>query len=65
MSRAQRGGVVVVRVWIEEAHENPLRARITLVRDLEEGATEAVVASSPEAILEVVRQFLDTFLPVR
>lgn len=65
MSRAERGGVVVVRVWIEEAHENRLRARITLVGDLEEGATESVVASGPEAVLEVVREFLDAFLAAR
>ena len=65
MSRAERGGVVVIRVWIEEGHEKPLRARIALVRDLEGGATESVVASSPEAIVEVVREFLDAFLPAR
>lgn len=65
MSRAERGGVVVIRVWIEEGHEKQLRARITLVGDLEGGATESVVASSPEAIVEVVREFLDAFLPAR
>jgi len=62
MSRAQRVGVVVIRVWIEDVHPSRLRARIMLAADLAEGETEPVVAGSPEAIIDVVRSYLDAFL---
>ena len=61
MSQAERVGVVVIRVWIEDAHASRLRARITLT-DLADGETDSVVAASPEAILDVVRAYLDAFL---
>jgi hypothetical protein len=62
MSQPERGGVVVIRVWIEEAHPSRLRARITLTADVQDGETESVVASTPEAVVEVVRGYLDAFL---
>jgi hypothetical protein len=62
MSQAERVGVVVIRVWLEDAHPIRLRARITLTADVAQGETESVVADSPEAILDAVRSYLDVFL---
>ena len=61
MSVSERTGVVVIRVWLEEAGAVGLRARISLVQDLEGGETESVVAASTEEIVEVVRRFVDEF----
>jgi hypothetical protein len=58
----ERTGVVVIRIWLEDSGaRNGLRARISLVRDLESGETESVVAASTEEILEAVRRFVDEF----
>jgi hypothetical protein len=61
--RPKRTGVVVIRVWLESADpETGLRARISLVRDVERGESESVVAGSAEEILDAVRGFLDEFV---
>lgn len=61
--RPKRTGVVVIRVWLEPAHpERQLRARISLVRDVERGESESFVAGSDEEILDAVRRFLDEFV---
>jgi hypothetical protein len=62
VSRRERTGVVVIRVWIETAAgTDGLRARITLVRNLEENGSETVVAGDPDEIVAVVRRFVDKF----
>ncbi|MFN2467007.1 MAG: hypothetical protein ABR521_02570 [Gaiellaceae bacterium] len=59
----ERTGVVVIRVWLESADAGRgLRARISLVRDVECGETESVVAGSAGEILEAVRRFVDEFV---
>jgi hypothetical protein len=59
----ERSGVAIVRVWLERSEgEAGLRARITLVKDLADGATEDAVASTPDEIVEIVRRFLDEIL---
>ena len=59
---SERTGVVVIRVWLEGAGAGrALRARISLIRDIERGDTESILAGSAEEILEAVRGFLDEF----
>ena len=63
---SERTGVVVIRVWLERGDsERGLRARISLVRDVERGETESLVAASAEEILEAVRRFVDEFVAAR
>jgi hypothetical protein len=58
----ERAGVAVIRVWIETAAgTDGLRARITLVQDLEERASETAVAAHPDEIVAVLRRFLEQF----
>jgi hypothetical protein len=58
----ERTGVVVIRIWIEDASlRNGLRARVSLVRDIESGETATVVAAGPQELLGVVRRFVDEF----
>lgn len=58
----ERTGVVTIRLWIESADATSgLRARITLVRDLEESEPETAAASRPDEIVAVVRRFVDEF----
>jgi hypothetical protein len=62
VSKHERAGVVVIRVWIETAEgTDGLRARITLVRDLEENEPETAVARDPDEIVAVVRHFVNEF----
>ena len=62
MSKHERAGVVVIRVWIETGEgTDGLRARITLVRDLEENEPETAVARDPDEIVAVVRRFVNEF----
>lgn len=63
---SERTGVVVIRVWLERGDsERRLRARISLVRDVEHGEAESVVAASAEEILEAVRRFVNEFVAAR
>ena len=50
------------RVWLEEAVENTLRARVTVVRDVESRETEDDTASSVEEIGEIVQRFVRSFV---
>jgi hypothetical protein len=66
VSGRERTSVVVIRLWIEtSAGESGLRARITLVRDLEENESETAVAGDPDEIVAVVRRFVDEFAAAR
>jgi hypothetical protein len=63
---SERTGLVVIRVWLEERDsERGLRARISLVRDVERGEAESVIAASAEEILAAVRRFVDEFVAAR
>lgn len=66
MSEHERTGLAVIRVWIEHpAGSDGLRARITLVRDVEDGASESTIAADPDEIVAVVRGFVDEFVAAR
>jgi len=59
----ERTGVVVIRVWLEGEHASQgLRARISLVADIERREEESLAAGSTEEILEAVRRFVDEFV---
>jgi hypothetical protein len=58
---AERTGVLVVRVWIERPPGTGLRARIT-AQELDNGEQATTVASTVDAILDVVRQWLEAFV---
>jgi hypothetical protein len=57
-----RAGVIVIRVWLEDASTPVPRARITATTDL--ASTEHVVdaAEGVDEILAAVRSWLDAFL---
>jgi hypothetical protein len=57
----ERTGVVVIRIWIEDAGLRNFRARVSLVRDIESGETATVFAAGPKELLGVVRRFVDDF----
>lgn len=59
----ERTGVVVIRVWLEgDDARRGLRARISLVPDIEGREEESLAAGSTEEILEAVRRFVDEFV---
>jgi hypothetical protein len=58
-----QSGVLVIRVWLEEGAEAPLRARITRQVDASEREPRESAASSEEEILDVVAGWLQAFRP--
>jgi hypothetical protein len=59
---AERTGVLVIRAWIESNGQDGLRARITWTLDVTEQGEVSTAASTPEAITEVVAEWLRAFL---
>jgi hypothetical protein len=57
----KRTGVLVVRVWLEDELPDALRARITSTVDLTRREVAVSMASTPEAIQDAVRAWLDAF----
>jgi len=59
----ERTGVVVIRIWLEGGDaRRGLRARISLVPDIERREEESLAAGSTEEILETVRRFVHEFV---
>jgi hypothetical protein len=59
----ERTAVLVIRAWLEEDGEKPLRARITSTLDVSAPrATEASGAASEEDVLGAVRAWLRAFV---
>ena len=60
---APRVGLAIVRVWLEDEHAAPLRARVTTIEDLA-GIAGAVDWSGSEvdAVLAHVSAWLDSWL---
>jgi hypothetical protein len=57
-----RTGVAVIRIWVEQTGvRDGLRARISLVPDIESGETTTVVAGGRHELLGAVRLFVDEF----
>ena len=61
---AQRTGILVVRVWLEQDAPGRLRARLTQAADLGEAPTTLATAADVPSICDAVeawlRQFLDS-----
>lgn len=57
---SERAGVMVVRIWVEGAHDS-LRARLTHTLDLDGAEQTTQTAASVEEILKVVREWLHVF----
>jgi hypothetical protein len=60
LDSAERTGVLVVRVWVERPPGAGLRARISAQR-LDDGERTTFAAHTVEAIVDVVRRWLDEF----
>jgi hypothetical protein len=57
-----RTGVAVIRIWVEQTGvRNGLRARISLVPDIERGEKTTVVAGGTQELLGAVLLFIDEF----
>jgi hypothetical protein len=57
----QRIAVVVIRAWVETGSEEPLRIRITTVRDVSEPWRTVGVASGIDDACSIVRSWLERF----
>ena len=58
--RADRVGVLVLRLWIEQT-DHGLRARITEVIDLSEPESVSRVTADPAEIVRIVSAFVERF----
>jgi|tagenome__1003787_1003787.scaffolds.fasta_scaffold20753672_1 hypothetical protein len=59
---AEHFGVLVVRIWLEGPDASEFRARVTSTFELEGEPRQGLVASSPEATLQMVKRWLDEFI---
>ena len=51
-------GLLVIRVWVEEGSDEPLRAVVRHTPDVSAGFTAASTLSETESVLDEVRTFL-------
>jgi hypothetical protein len=54
--------LLTIRAWCEEGSEHPLRAEIRLADDVALGFRSTVTFAHPDAVVEVVREFLNGVL---
>lgn len=57
-----RVGLLLIRVWTEEGSTAPLRARIRQTTDVAGGMRDGVTATDQEAVVALVRAWLDDSL---
>ena len=53
-----RTGLLIIRVWVEDGSEAPLRASVRHTRDVAEGFQYATTLTDPDATAQVVRLWL-------
>ena len=58
---ADRTGVMIVRIWLESAHEQGLRARLTESSDLASRKHVSHAAASVDEIVGTVRRWAERF----
>jgi hypothetical protein len=58
-------GLLVIRAWVEEGSERPLRAEVRLTADSGRGFEPELVFSEPVAVQALVRAWLDDVLDGR
>jgi hypothetical protein len=56
-----RAGVMIVRIWVEQGHEQSLRARLTESSDLASSEQTTRAAASVDEIVEIVRRWAEQF----
>jgi hypothetical protein len=57
----ERTSVIIIRLWRRRDRRNGLRARITIVRDLEADEADTVVAADGHQVIEIVDRFVNDF----
>jgi hypothetical protein len=62
MPNSTRTALLTIRAWCEEGSDQPLRAEIRLADDVAFGFRSTVTTVHAEAVVEAVREFLDSVL---
>lgn len=60
--RSSRTGLLVIRVWLEERSQQPLRAQIRLTTEVSTGFEPAMTLTEVDAACQVVRDWLEQML---
>jgi hypothetical protein len=55
-------GLLVIRVWLEQGSQQPLRAQIRLTTDVSTGLERAMTLTEVDAACEAVRSWLEQML---
>lgn len=61
LSSRERTGVIVVRIWCEPDHPEGLRARVTMVRDVESDEADTLVVGTVDGAVDAARRFVTGF----
>lgn len=59
---ASSTGVLIIRAWIEERSEQPLRATIRYTTDISAGANHSLTLTDVDAVCQTVRRWLQDVL---
>jgi hypothetical protein len=59
---SSRSGLLIIRVWLEEESERPLRAHIRLTTDVSSGFERSMTLAEVDATCEAVRVWLAAML---
>ena len=62
---SDRTGLLIIRAWIEEGSEEPLRASVRLTTDLAVGIERSVTLTDADATADMVRLWLREVLSNR
>jgi hypothetical protein len=58
-------GLLVIRVWLEEASVQPLRAHLRWTSDVSVGLQQSLTVADVDAVCELVRDWLGSMLADR
>lgn len=62
MLEAKGVALLTIRTWCEDGSEHPLRAEVRIADDVAAGFQSTLTSVHKEAVLAVVREFLDAVL---
>lgn len=65
MRSVRDGGALLVRVWVEHGHPEPLRVRLTAVADVDGPEVEVAATASVDEAMTAVRAWLDAYVSAR
>jgi hypothetical protein len=62
MQQATGVALLTIRAWCEDGSDHPLRAEVKIADDVASGFRSTLTSVNADAVVEAVREFLDSVL---